>query len=141
MADKQDTIGWRRFMEGMVTRSIRRIQETYMTTDGSNLSPEKWTVGVVTKLLEATHRHWLYRCIQIHDRLNVMNATLRKEELHEGDRVSARDGYGGFNGGRLILGGGQPGGPGKLHRQKTRILVSSDSRGTGCKYITGGPTH
>jgi hypothetical protein len=24
-----------------VTRSIRRIQETYTTTDGSNLSPEK----------------------------------------------------------------------------------------------------
>ncbi len=41
MVDEQDAIGWRRFMEGMVTRSIRRIQETYTTTDGSNLSPEK----------------------------------------------------------------------------------------------------
>jgi hypothetical protein len=68
-------------MEGMVTRSIQRIQETYMTTDGFNLSPKKWTVGVVTKLLEATPGQWLYQCVQIHDRLNGMNATLRKEEL------------------------------------------------------------
>ncbi len=68
-------------MEGMVTRSIRRIQETYMTTIGSNLSPKKWTVGVVTKLHKATHGQWLYQCVQIHDRLNGTNATLRKEEL------------------------------------------------------------
>jgi hypothetical protein len=81
MADEQDAIGWRRFMEGMVTRSIRRIQEMYTTMDGSNLSPEKWTIGVVTKLLKATHGQWLYQCVQIHDRLNGMNAMLRKEEL------------------------------------------------------------
>jgi hypothetical protein len=55
MADKQDAIGWRRFMEGMVCRSIRGIQETYTTMEGSNLSPAQWMVGVITKLLEATH--------------------------------------------------------------------------------------
>jgi hypothetical protein len=81
MADKQDAIGWRRFMEGMVTRSIWQIQEMYMTTDGSNLSPKKWTIGVVTKLLKATHGQWLYQCVQIQDRLNGTNAMLRKEEL------------------------------------------------------------
>jgi hypothetical protein len=81
MADEQDAIGWSRFMEGMVTGSIRRIQETYTTTDGSNLSPGKWTVGVVTKFLKATHGQWLYQCIQIQDRLNGTNATMRKEEL------------------------------------------------------------
>jgi hypothetical protein len=81
MADEQDNIGWRRFMEGMVTRSIRRIQETYTIMNGSNLSPQKWAVGVVTKLLEATHGQWLYRCVQIHDRVNGTLATQRKEEL------------------------------------------------------------
>jgi hypothetical protein len=81
MADEQDAIGWRRFMEGVVCRSIRRIQEMYTTIDGCNLSPEQWTVGVITKLFEATHGQWLYRCIQIHDRLNGTQATLRKEEL------------------------------------------------------------
>ncbi len=55
MADEQDAIGWRRFMEEMVTRSIRQIQERYTTTDGSKLSPKKWAIRVITKLLEATH--------------------------------------------------------------------------------------
>jgi hypothetical protein len=81
MADKHDAIRWRRFMEGMVTRSIRSIQETYTITDGSILSPQKWSVGVVTKLLETTHGQWLYQCVQIHDRVNGTLATQRKEEL------------------------------------------------------------
>jgi hypothetical protein len=55
----------------------------------------------------------------------------------EGDRVTAGDRNGRLNGGRSILGGGQPGGPGKHHRRKTRILVSSNLRSTGGKYITG----
>jgi hypothetical protein len=64
MAVKQDAIGWRRFMERMVCRSIRGIQETYTTMEGSNLSPTQWTIGVITKLLEATHGQWLYRCVK-----------------------------------------------------------------------------
>ncbi len=68
-------------MEGMVCRSIRRIQEMYTTMDGSNLSPKQWTVGVITKLLKATHSQWLYQCFQIHNRLNGTQAMLRKEEL------------------------------------------------------------
>jgi hypothetical protein len=81
MADEQDAIGWRRFMEGVVCRSIRGIQETYTTIEGSNLSPAQWTVVVIIKLLEVTHGQWLYRCTQIHDRLNGTKAMLRKEEL------------------------------------------------------------
>jgi hypothetical protein len=81
MAVNQDAIGWRRFMEGMVYRSIQGIQETYMTMEGSNLSPAQLTVCVITKLLEGTHGQWLYQCIHLHDRLNSINTTLRKEEL------------------------------------------------------------
>jgi hypothetical protein len=81
MADKQDAIGWRRFMEVMVCRSIQRTQEMYRTMDGSNLSPKQWTVGVITKLLKATHGQWLYQCDQIHNRLNSTQAMLRKEKF------------------------------------------------------------
>ncbi len=70
-------------MEGMVCRSIQGIQEMYTTMEGSNLSPAQWMVGVITKLLEATHGKWQYRCAQIHDRLNGTYATLRKEELQK----------------------------------------------------------
>jgi hypothetical protein len=94
MTDEQDAIGWRRFMVGMVCRSIRGIQETYTTMEGSNLSPPQWTVGVITKLLEATHGQWLYQCAQIHARLNGTNATLRQEELQrEIESQMAEDQY------------------------------------------------
>jgi hypothetical protein len=96
MADEQDAIGWRRFMEGMVCRSIRGFQETYTTIEGSNLSPAQWTVGVITKLLEATHGQWLYQCTQIHDRLNGTNATLRKEELQREIESQQEMGMGGL---------------------------------------------
>jgi hypothetical protein len=81
MGDEQDAMGWRRFMEGMVCRGLRRIQEEYTIMDGSNLASEQWAVGLITKLLEATHGQWLYRCVQIHDKLNGINVTTRKEEL------------------------------------------------------------
>ncbi len=68
MAWDQDEIGWRWFMEGMVSKGLREIQTTYSAVDESNVSPEQWTTGVVVKLLEATHGQWLYRCIQVHDR-------------------------------------------------------------------------
>jgi hypothetical protein len=52
VADKQDAIRWRRFMEGMVCRSIQCIQELYTTMDGSNLSREQWTVELSQSFLK-----------------------------------------------------------------------------------------
>jgi hypothetical protein len=44
-------------------------------------SAEKWGVGLVTKLLEVTHGQWLYRNIQVHDKISGTLVTLQKEEL------------------------------------------------------------
>ena len=39
-------------------------------------------MGLVTKLLlEVTHGQWLYRNIQVHDKISGTLVTLRKEEL------------------------------------------------------------
>ena len=75
MVADQDIIGWRRFMEGMVCKGLREIQSTYSAVNGSNVSPEQWTTGVVIKLLKATLGQWLYCCIQIHDRIKGTQAT------------------------------------------------------------------
>ena len=55
MAEEQDIIGWRRFMEGMVGQKLREIQTSYSEIEGSNISPKLWGRGSVIKLLEATH--------------------------------------------------------------------------------------
>jgi hypothetical protein len=81
MATSQDTIGWRRFMEGMICKEIWQIQQTCAGLQGLRLSGRTWGKGLVTKLLEVTHGQWLYRNVQVHDEISGCLATLRKEEL------------------------------------------------------------
>ncbi len=66
-----------------MSKGLQEMQTTYSTIGGSNVSPKQWTTGVVIKLLEATHDQWLYRCIQVHDRVQGTLATLWKEELQK----------------------------------------------------------
>jgi hypothetical protein len=81
VAEGQDTIGWRQFIEGMICHELRGLQEIYTTAKGSNVTGEQWATGVIMKLLETTHGQWLYCCIQVHDRISGIQATQQKEEL------------------------------------------------------------
>ena len=83
MAEEQDSIGWRRFMEGMISRKLREIQSDYSVIEGSNVTPNVWARGLVIKLLEATHGQWLYRCVQTHDIISGTIATARKEAIQK----------------------------------------------------------
>ena len=77
----QDRIGWRKFMDGMISKEIIIIQQSYQVTCGSRQSLDKWAKGLVTKLLEVTHTQWLYRNVMVHDRVTGAHATLRKEDI------------------------------------------------------------
>ena len=79
----QDKIGWRRFMEGMISKEVLPIQQSYADISGSALSSADWTKGVVVKLLEVTHGQWLYRNVQVHDSITGTEATLRKEDIQQ----------------------------------------------------------
>jgi hypothetical protein len=62
---------------------MRGIQELYHKKEGSSISPENWTTGLVIKLLEITHGQWLYRCVQVQDELAGTKAMQQKEELQQ----------------------------------------------------------
>ena len=81
LAKAQDALGWRRFLEGMVTKKLVEAQELYQRCAGSVLPIEKWASGLVIKLLECTHGQWLYRNVIVHDAMAGTIATARKEEL------------------------------------------------------------
>lgn len=81
LARSQDKIGWRRFMEGMISKEIVPLQKNYLILSGSHWSVERWTIGLVTKLLEVTHGQWLYRNVLVHDKVSGELASLRKEEI------------------------------------------------------------
>jgi hypothetical protein len=55
LAVTMDLIGWRRFMEGMISVEAVAIQRRALVEDESRLTLEKWCAGLVTKLLETTH--------------------------------------------------------------------------------------
>jgi hypothetical protein len=83
IARDQDAIGWRRFMEGMICTQMGQIQSWYHVREGMHMNPKRWAKGVVLKLLEATHRQWIYRNVQIHDSVAGTQVTLRKEEIQQ----------------------------------------------------------
>ena len=55
LAQSQDLIGWRRFMEGMISKEITGIQKSYLALSSYHLSIKRWTTGLITKLLEIIH--------------------------------------------------------------------------------------
>ena len=81
MALSQDKIGWRRFLEGMISTEITFIQRQHIAVNGSHMSLDKWCTGLITRLLEITHGQWLYRNYIVRDPVSGIIATARKEEL------------------------------------------------------------
>lgn len=77
----QDFIGWRRFMESMISAGITKIQGRYLTVVGSPIMIEKWTSGLIIKLPETTLGQWLYRNSKVHDRVAGSLATANEEEI------------------------------------------------------------
>jgi hypothetical protein len=76
MAKEQDAIGWRRFMEGMIWRSMRKIQYDFHYWEITKMNLTQWAQGQILKLLKATHGQWIYCNIQIHDAVTGTQITL-----------------------------------------------------------------
>ena len=55
MGKLQDLIGWRRFMEGMLTKEILPIQSDCVELGKCRSMLNKWVQGLVVKLPEVTH--------------------------------------------------------------------------------------
>ena len=83
MADSQDLIGWRRFMEGMISKEMVEIQRQFCEIVETKMTAERWAQGLITKLPEITHGQWLYRNVHVHDKVTGTLVTKRKEELKE----------------------------------------------------------
>lgn len=96
MAKTQDEIGWRRFLEGMICSEFQRIQHTYYLASGLRKTGKWWAQQLVIKLLEITHGQWLYRNIQVHDKVTGLHATTRKEEIQMEIEVQQEIGFEGF---------------------------------------------
>jgi hypothetical protein len=81
MATAQDVIGWRRFMEGMISIRLVNLYAQHQERTGEGISAEKWSSQLVIRLLEVTHGQWVYRNIKVHDEACGTLRTREKEQL------------------------------------------------------------
>jgi len=83
LAASVDCIGWRRLMEGMISRELVELQKFALIESESRMSVETWAKELVIKLLEITHGQWLYRNVVVHDKTAGDIVSRRKEEIRE----------------------------------------------------------
>jgi hypothetical protein len=81
LANSMDVIGWRRFMEGMISKEVVAIQRKVEDAGKCKMTVQNWSSGLMMKLLEVTHGQWLYRNVHVHDALTGEKAMLRKVEI------------------------------------------------------------
>ncbi len=96
MAVEQDTIGWRRFMEGMISKRLVCLQEDARSVTGMGLAGITWAQQLVVRLLEVTHGQWIYRNIQVHDEQSGTLRTQEKEQLQRDIEEELDMGFEGF---------------------------------------------
>lgn len=95
MAKEQDTIGWRRFMEGMISKKLVCIYEDYHALTGEGLSSISWASQLVVHLLEVNGQ-WIYRNIQVHDDQQGTLRTQEKEAIQRQIEVEMELGFNNF---------------------------------------------
>ena len=79
-AQSQDQIGWRRFLEGMVSKELPTLVfERDVEGEIDNIS--NWMQNLITNLLELTHGMWIYRNVVVHDELEGFYAVQGREKL------------------------------------------------------------
>eukprot|EP00956_Cyclotella_meneghiniana_P026063 scaffold55552_cov75-Cyclotella_meneghiniana.AAC.2 len=83
LATAMDSIGWRRFMEGMIPKVAVMIQSETEDASKCRLTVKAWSAGLVVKLLEVTHGQWLYRNVHVHDIISGEKARNRKESIRK----------------------------------------------------------
>ena len=82
LAHSQDLIGWRRFMEGVISKEITCIKKSYVALSIYHLGIKRWMTCLITKLLEVTHGQWFYKNVHVHDSISGTPETFCKEHIH-----------------------------------------------------------
>jgi hypothetical protein len=96
MAVEQDIIGWRRFMEGMLSKKLVCLQADYRAQTGEGGNVLSWAKQLVVWLMEVPHGQGIYRNIQVHDETQGTLRTWEKVLLQQEIEVEMESGFEGF---------------------------------------------
>jgi hypothetical protein len=70
LAQSQDTIGYRNFMEGHILIHFYNIQNFHLAMSSSFLNAANWTKQFISKILHVMHSQWIFRNISLKDKTN-----------------------------------------------------------------------
>lgn len=83
----QNSIGWFNFMEGKMSKYIRKLQGTYLSYINSKISSERWMMLLIDQVIRFVHNQWTL-CNEIvntvmQDGLKVEEKVLLEQSIRE----------------------------------------------------------
>jgi hypothetical protein len=66
LAEVQDKLGWDNFVEGRISTCFVEAVRQDLEKHKARTTPERWCQTLVSKLLQLTHKQWLFRNSHVH---------------------------------------------------------------------------
>ena len=80
LAISQDKLGWDCFIEGRISKLFLEAVTPALAARSRYLTPERWCRTLIGKLLQLTHKQWLFRNSHVHyKKLEGMTAAQHEE--------------------------------------------------------------
>jgi hypothetical protein len=70
LAQSQDRIGYRNFMERNISINFFEIQNFHLAMSSSFINGAEWAKQFISKILHITHSQWIFRNFSLHDNRN-----------------------------------------------------------------------
>ena len=70
LAQSQDKIGYRNFMEGYISIHLYEIQYFHLAMSSNFLNGADWAKQFISKILHITHSQWIFSNFSLHDKRN-----------------------------------------------------------------------
>ena len=80
---KQDTIGWRACIDGLLVREWAAVQASYFEMIGSRRSGKRWAVALIKKLWDTAWDMWDHRNRVVHDNESGVRAIELRRAIRE----------------------------------------------------------
>ena len=92
MAKVQDRLGWDCMMEGRIPKIFVEHQRTHLAHTSTGMTAKRWARGLITRLLQMTHKQWLLRNAKVHiKRKGDLTAEEHDKLLHKIEKLMWTD--------------------------------------------------
>ena len=82
LAQSQDKIGYRNFMEGYISTHFYEIQNLHLAMSSSFLNGADWAKQIISKILHVTHSQWIFYNISLRNKIKLpLQEEIRRDSL------------------------------------------------------------